>query len=59
VPEALQWNAKFFTISESIGAGIDKSGKFIAWHLKDKKTNTFDLKDVSVIAAGYGKLCAV
>jgi len=52
VPESLLKDAKQIEVSESIGAGIDKDGKFLAWHLKDKQSHTFDLKNVVNISAG-------
>jgi len=48
----LEKDAKQIEVSESLGAGIDKSGRLIVWHLKDKQSHTFDLKDVVNISAG-------
>jgi hypothetical protein len=52
VPKSLERNAKMYTLSESIGAGVDQDGNFIAWHLKDNKHHTFDLKNVIDVSAG-------
>lgn len=52
MPKSLERNAKMYTLSESIGAGVDQDGNFIAWHLKDNKHHTFDLKNVIDVSAG-------